>query len=110
MSCPMPEAVCVPDDTRRLSQRRTGLPNARASPWCVLRGLLLGPNGSVARGRRNEPALDCCTYATNSLGKGHSVRPTDRFSCWHGPRRHRRVAFLDCTVMRAVALLFACPI
>ena len=45
MSYPMPDAVCVPDASWWLSPRRAGLPSARASPWRVLRRLLLGTNG-----------------------------------------------------------------
>src|SRR5215469_3160018 len=58
MPHPMPDAICVRHASWRLSPRRTGLRNARTSPWRVLRWLLLGIDGAVAGGRRNERALD----------------------------------------------------
>src|SRR6516164_1459362 len=58
MPGPMPEAVLVCHVSRRVSPRRTGLRSARSTPRRLLRWLLLGLDGAVARGRRYERALD----------------------------------------------------
>src|SRR5215831_14787240 len=92
MPYPMPDAVCVLDAPWRLSPRRTGCVNARGSPWRVLRRLLLGPDGAVARGRRHERALDRPTRITHSPGEAHSFGPPDHFPCWDSPHRGRCVA------------------
>ena len=59
------------------------------TPRCILRRLLLGTNGPVVRGRRDEPALDRRTLVTHFLGAGPFLGPPDRSSCRHSPRRGR---------------------
>ena len=77
MPWPMPDIICVPDAPRRLSPRRLGLRNARASLRSVLRWLLLAPDAAVVRGRRDELALDRSTHALIILEKvgssGHLI-------------------------------------
>src|SRR6516162_9569864 len=101
MPYPMPDAVCVRDGPWRLSQRLAGCPNARASPRRVLRRLLLGSNGALTSGRRDERALDRPTRVTHSLGKGHFLRPSDRSPRWLSPHRCRRGAILYWNALRA---------
>src|SRR5262245_55481899 len=91
----MTEAVSVPDAPRWLSPRCAGLHNAWASPWHVLRRLLLGTDGAVDRGRRYERALDRPNRVTHSLGEGHFFWSPDRFSCWHCSHRGRCVVAVN---------------
>jgi Predicted metal-binding integral membrane protein (DUF2182) len=99
MSYPMPDAVCVPDASWWLSPRRAGLPCARATPWRVLRRLLLGTNGPVVRGRRNEPVLGRRTLVTHFLGAGPFLGPPGRSPCRHSPHRGRCMVVVNGNVL-----------
>ena len=99
LSCPMSDAVCVPNRPRRLSQRRGWLPNARASLRCVLRRLLLGTDDAVVRGRRNEPALDRSPHVTHFHGEGHFPRAPDCTPCWWDLRRGRCMVVVNGNIL-----------
>jgi hypothetical protein len=71
----------------------------RCSSWRVLCRLLLGTDGAIAGGRRDERALDCPARATHSSGEGRSLRPSDRSRCWHGPHRGRCVVVFNGNVL-----------
>src|SRR5262249_22479686 len=101
MPRPMPDPICVPDTPWRLSPRRTGLADAWASSWRVLRRLLLGNDGAVACGRRDEPALDCRTRVTHFLGEDRSFGAPDRPPCWHSPHRGGSVVVGNGNVLTA---------
>src|SRR6516164_4437360 len=97
----MPDAVCVSDAPRRLSRRRAGFTNARVSSWRVLCRLLLGTDGAVAGGRRDERVLDRPTCGIHSSGEGRSFRAPDRSLCWHNPRSGGCVVILNGNVLTA---------
>src|SRR5215469_4153182 len=97
----MPEAICVRDAPWRLSPRRTGLRNARASPWCILRRLLLGADGAFARGRRDERALDRPPRVTRLFGEGYFHGAPDCAHGWHSSHCGRRVAIVNGNVLTA---------
>src|SRR5262249_54806421 len=95
----MPEAVCVRDAPWRLSLRRNGLHYARAAAWRVLRWLLLGADGAVIRGRRDEPALDRSPRVTGALGAEHFQRSLARPPCRRRSHRGQCVDFLSGNVL-----------
>src|SRR5215471_14998650 len=97
MPFPMPNAVCVPHAPWWLSSRRAGLRDARASPWCVLRRLLLDTDGAVVRGRRNELALDHPARVARFYGEGLEGQ-ADLSACRHRPDRRRCVVSLNASV------------
>src|SRR6516165_4877630 len=98
----MPDAVCVPDPPWRLSARHGGLRNARASPWRILRRLLLGTDDTVVRGRRDEPALDRPPRVTHSLGEGYFFRPPDCARCGRRVRRGRCMVVVNGNILMIV--------
>ena len=78
LSRPMPVAVSVPDEPRRLSQQCPGLPAPGASPRNLLRRLLLGSDGALVRGRGDERALDRAPGAACPPGEAYAVGTVDR--------------------------------
>src|SRR5262252_654578 len=102
MPFPMPNAVCVPHAPWWLSSRRAGLRNARASPWCVLRRLLLDTDGAVVRGR-DERALDRPPRVTRFFGEDLQG-PADLSACRDSPDRRRWVVSLNGNVLTAWTL------
>src|SRR5271168_3287468 len=93
----MPNAVPVPNASRRLSQRFARLRVVRVSARWLLRWLLLGPYGTFVCTRRDECALDRAARASCPFGE-YSYRIVDR-ACrraWlHHCRRLDVVVFED---------------
>src|SRR4029077_13187805 len=97
----MPNAVAMLVPPRRFSLRSKGLPCVGASAWGLLRGVLLGSDGTFVCRRGDERALDRAPRAACPFGKTYSL--------WTVGRARRRSCLyhrggLDVAVLQAVIL------